>query len=63
MAATALPITYMQMLDGQGYRAGGLPGSFMVDAGLSLLACSILLPLVMHWQRSESRAQHVLEPA
>lgn len=62
-AATALPITYMQMVDGQGYRAGGLAGSFMVDAGLSLLACSILLPLVVFWQRSESSAMALLKPA
>lgn len=63
LAATALPITYMQMIDGQGYRAGGLSGSFMVDAGLSLLACSILLPLVVFWQRSESKAQNLRKPA
>jgi len=62
-AATSLPITYMQMLDGQGYRAGGLAGSFMVDAGLSLLACSILLPLVVFWQRSEAAATPLLNPA
>jgi PAT family beta-lactamase induction signal transducer AmpG len=62
-AATALPITYMQMVDGQGYRAGGLAGSFLVDAGFSLLACSILLPLVIYWQKDESKTKPSLEPA
>jgi PAT family beta-lactamase induction signal transducer AmpG len=50
-AATAFPITYMQALDGQGYGAGGLTGGLLTDAGLSLLACAVLLPLVLGWRR------------
>jgi len=50
-AATAFPITYMQALDGQGYGAGGLGGGLLTDAGLSLLACLVLLPLVLAWRR------------
>lgn len=50
-AATAFPITYMQAIDGQGYRVGGLNGGLLTDAGLSLLACAVLLPLVLTWQR------------
>jgi PAT family beta-lactamase induction signal transducer AmpG len=52
-AATALPITYMLMIDGQGYRVGGLAGTFITDSVLSLLACAILLPLVIIWHRRE----------
>jgi PAT family beta-lactamase induction signal transducer AmpG len=52
-AATAFPITYMQVVDGQGYRVGGLAGMFITDSALSLLACAILLPLVLYWHRRE----------
>jgi PAT family beta-lactamase induction signal transducer AmpG len=56
-AATALPITYMQAVDGQGYARGGITGMFMADAGLSLIACLVLLPLVLRWRRSERIAE------
>src|SRR3954453_8933227 len=52
-AATALPITYMQAVDGQAFGHGGMPEMFFVDAGLSLVACAILVPLVMRWNRLE----------
>jgi len=56
-AATAFPITYMQALDGQGYGAAGLPGALATDAGLSLLACAALLPLVLLWTRRERQSR------
>jgi PAT family beta-lactamase induction signal transducer AmpG len=56
-AATAFPITYMQALDGQGYGAAGLRGALMTDAGLSLLACAALLPLVLLWMRRERQTR------
>ncbi|MES2119241.1 MAG: MFS transporter [Pseudomonadota bacterium] len=62
-AATAFPITYMQMVDGQGYRAAGLVGTFVTDAGLSLLACAILLPIVIYWRQRERGESVVLTPA
>jgi PAT family beta-lactamase induction signal transducer AmpG len=52
-AATAFPITYMQAIDGQGYRLAGLSGGLSTDAGLSLLACAVLLPLVLYWLRRD----------
>jgi len=55
-AATAFPITYMQAIDGQGYRIGGLTGGLMTDALLSLIACAVLLPLVARWLRHDRRA-------
>ena len=45
-AATALPITYMQWLDGRAFAAGGLDGSFIADAGLGLVACATLAVFV-----------------
>ena len=52
-AATALPITYMQAVDGEAFGHGGLPGMFLVDASLSIAACAVLLPLLMRWSRLE----------
>ena len=53
-AATALPITYMQAVDGQAYGRGGIAEMFLADAGFSLVACALLLPLVLHWRRSDA---------
>ena len=55
-AATALPITYMQAFDGQGYRLGGLTGGLVTDASLSLIACAVLLPIVLRWLGRDRRA-------
>ena len=62
-AATALPITYMQAIDGQGYRMGGLTGGLTTDASLSLMACAVLLPLVAGWIRRDQRAALAPQPA
>lgn len=62
-AATALPITYMQAIDGQAYGRGGITGMFVADAGLSLIACFLLLPLVLRWRRSERLSDSQLETA
>jgi MFS transporter, PAT family, beta-lactamase induction signal transducer AmpG len=62
-AATAFPITYMQAIDGQGYRLGGLTGGISTDSILSLIACAMLLPLVLNWLRRDQRAAFILEPA
>lgn len=55
-AASALPITYMQAVDGYAYGSGGLAGMLMTDATLSLAACAVLLPLVLWWRRGDRRA-------
>ncbi len=49
-AATCLPIAYMQALDGQAYDRGGLNAMLMTDAGASLLACLLLLPVTLYWR-------------
>ena len=51
--ALVVPYAYMQMLDGYGYKlAGGVSGSFLMDAGLSLGACLLLAVPVLGWLRS-----------
>jgi PAT family beta-lactamase induction signal transducer AmpG len=43
----------MQMLDGYGYKlAGSVAGSFMMDAAVSLVACTLLAMPVYHWLRA-----------
>jgi MFS transporter, PAT family, beta-lactamase induction signal transducer AmpG len=45
-AATVLPLTYMQMADGQAYGVGGVAGGFMADALISGAACLLLAGLL-----------------
>jgi PAT family beta-lactamase induction signal transducer AmpG len=48
--AYSLPYVYMQGLDGFGYKlAGGVTGSFMMDALVSLAACALLFWPVLRW--------------
>lgn len=54
-AATCLPIAYMQALDGQAYDRGGLHAMLTADAGASLIACALLLPIILVW-RGRQRA-------
>lgn len=46
-AAQGLPLTYMQVIDGHAYGAGGLTGLYLCDAGLGLAACLALS--LMFW--------------
>jgi PAT family beta-lactamase induction signal transducer AmpG len=57
-AASCAPINYMQIIDGHAYGAGGLTGSFLADAGLSLAACAALAAWLWRWrlQPPEARA-------
>ena len=51
--ALVIPYAYMQMLDGYGYKlAGGVAGSFLMDAIVSLTACLLLVVPVMRWLRA-----------
>ena len=49
----------MQAIDGQGYRLGGLTGGLATDACLSLIACAVLLPIVLHWLGRDRQEQLV----
>ena len=42
VAATNLPITYMGFIDGAAYKWRGIPGSFAMDAGISIAVCLLL---------------------
>jgi PAT family beta-lactamase induction signal transducer AmpG len=53
-AAYALPITYMQTIDGHAYAFGGLTTTFLTDAGISLLVCLVLLPFVRRWRNAST---------
>jgi PAT family beta-lactamase induction signal transducer AmpG len=50
-AANYLPLIYMQMIDGRGYSWGGVAGSFGIDAGISIVACLLLIPVVRAFSR------------
>lgn len=58
ISAMNLPITYMGIIDGWGYDRGGLVGSFVVDAGISMSACILLAVVLRRWLFA-SRAQAV----
>jgi PAT family beta-lactamase induction signal transducer AmpG len=50
--AALIPYAYMQALDGQGYAWRGVSGSFLMDAGVSMLACALVLVPVLRWLRA-----------
>jgi PAT family beta-lactamase induction signal transducer AmpG len=50
-AAVSLPLTYMQMLDGQGYGALGVNGSLLTDALLSGGAVLMLAGVLWVWRK------------
>jgi PAT family beta-lactamase induction signal transducer AmpG len=52
-AASLVPIIYMQIIDGRAYSRGGVAGSFLADASLSVVAC-ILLALLLYLLRRRS---------
>ena len=54
-AATALPSPICRRSTARAYGHGGIPSMFLADAGLSLVACVILLPLVLRWNRLKNR--------
>ncbi len=49
-AASCAPINYMQIIDGHAFGMGGIAGSFLADAGLSLVACAALTAWLWRWR-------------
>jgi PAT family beta-lactamase induction signal transducer AmpG len=45
-SAYGVPISYMLIVDGAGYAADGVAGSFAIDGGLGLIASALLMALV-----------------
>jgi PAT family beta-lactamase induction signal transducer AmpG len=60
LAATNLPITYMQYLDGRGYNWNGLTGSIITDASVSVSACLALAWLLVRWRLNPDAAARPL---
>jgi MFS transporter, PAT family, beta-lactamase induction signal transducer AmpG len=52
-AAPTFPIAYMQAVDGAAYGMGGLVGTYLADALLSLAACGILALLFRFVRKPE----------
>lgn len=46
IAAVNVPITYMQIIDGRAYSHGGVAGSYLMDAGVSISTCLLLAGLL-----------------
>ena len=51
LAATSVPITYMQIVDGHAYDFGGVAGSFVADALVSGAACVLFAGMLAIWRR------------
>ena len=62
LAATNLPITYMQFIDGRGYDWNGLAGSFVTDAGISITACLFLGWMLARWPVTSPAVVQPLAP-
>ena len=61
-AATNLPITYMQFLDGRGYDWHGLTGTFLTDAAISIVACLLLGWMLTRWRVTPDSTPEPLTP-
>lgn len=54
-AATCLPISYMQAVDGQAFDRGGLNRMLATDATASLAACAVIALAALLWVRHRRR--------
>jgi MFS transporter, PAT family, beta-lactamase induction signal transducer AmpG len=54
-AAMSAPITYMQLIDGHAYGAGGLTALYATDGGLDLAACTLMVALFFFWSQRAKR--------
>ena len=55
-AGYALPVTYMQAIDGDAYGRGGLTGMLVTDAAITLIAVLLLAVPVLRWRRGDGRS-------
>ncbi len=62
LAASNLPITYMQFLDGKGYDRRGLTGALLTDAFISMAACLLLGWMLRRWRAHASNAARLIRP-
>ncbi len=62
VSVSNLPLSYMQFCDGRGYDRGGLTGSYVTDAGISITACILLAWLLSRWRRNRKPVDLSLKP-
>lgn len=56
-ASSAVPLTYMQLIDGAAFTAHGLDGGLFADAALTAAACVALALILRAFRNSVSRAE------
>jgi PAT family beta-lactamase induction signal transducer AmpG len=59
LAASNLPITYMQFLDGKGYDWRGLTGALLTDAFISTVACFLLGWMLFHFRKPSTTTARI----
>ena len=55
-AASAIPLTYMQLIDGAAFTAHGLNGGLLVDAAVTAGSCVVLAVVLRVFRRAVARA-------
>jgi len=50
-SATVIPILYMGVLDGRVYDSHGLARMYLVDGGLSIVACAVMATVMWLFAR------------
>jgi PAT family beta-lactamase induction signal transducer AmpG len=64
VATSSVPLTYMQAIDGNAYDLGGLTGSYLTDAAISLAACAVLgLVLIRRRRRRDLKGRSPAQSA
>jgi PAT family beta-lactamase induction signal transducer AmpG len=56
-AASAVPLTYMQLIDGAAFTAHGLNGGLIVDAAVTAAACVLLAVVLRVFRKAVARAE------
>lgn len=56
-ASSAVPLTYMQIIDGGAFAAHGLDGGLFVDAALTAAACLVLALILRAFRVAVARAE------
>ena len=56
-AASSVPLTYMQMLDGAAFAVGGMNGGFVADAAMTAASCAVLAGVLYVWRKAVARAE------
>ena len=55
-AATNIPVTYLTFIDGHAYSVGGIAGTFLTDAAIGILTCTVAAILLAKFDSPAARA-------